>query len=384
MAQFDSSFSLLGESTSSPSNDSSSENLLVQSIVKQVMAEISSKSGSNFVPPASILTIESGSNTSAISRVTKPGTDPRSVTKKTVGSSPSVGKKKKKKKPKNVSETKSKKKKPKQKKITLIQQLLGELREFEGDRFEGDRASRPNITIPPEIHGKSMARSASAPSVGSEKFYDDVASRLQPLLKSICIQGEVPRPNVERAVASAIDEDFRAAFRPTEMRCLALVSHNEMKSTLKDFVVFHKHVLKKFRLTGTQSTMEMLSEVFADDPKVVFGPTCKSGPLGGDAELVALMTTGQLGGLLFFQDPMACHPHQCDIDCLVRQAQVHNTVIASTPATAMCLVHSFRMALTGQGRAELLPSFFFSLQAPSVEAYKAAQKSKVKSLSSAP
>lgn len=177
------------------------------------------------------------------------------------------------------------------------------------------------------------------------------------------------------------DTDFHAAFAPEHMRCLALVSHNEMKSTMKDFVECHKHVLKKFRLTGTQSTMTMLQEVFCNEPDIVFGPTCNSGPLGGDAELVALMATGQLGGILFFQDPMTAHPHQADIECLNRQAQVHNTVIATTPTTAMTVMQVFRMALQGEGKPELLPSFFFSLQGPSVAAYKKAQMMKVDSLS---
>jgi len=54
------------------------------------------------------------------------------------------------------------------------------------------------------------------------------------------------------------DNDFQAAFGPNDMRCLALVSHNEMKSTMKDFVIHYKNILKKFWLTGTQSTMKML------------------------------------------------------------------------------------------------------------------------------
>jgi hypothetical protein len=93
--------------------------------------------------------------------------------------------------------------------------------------------------------------------------------------------------------------------------------------------------------------------------------------------IVALMASGQLGGLLFFQDPMTAHPHQADIDCLTRQAVVHNTIIATTPTTAMSIMQVFRMALIGEGMAELLPSFFVSLQSPSVAAYKTKQIAKV-------
>jgi hypothetical protein len=77
---------------------------------------------------------------------------------------------------------------------------------------------------------------------------------------------------------------------------------------------------------------------------------------------------------------MTAHPHQADIDCLTRQALVHNTIIATTPATAMAIMQMFRMALSGEGMPELLPSFFFSLQSPSVAAYKTAQMVQVESL----
>lgn len=178
-----------------------------------------------------------------------------------------------------------------------------------------------------------------------------------------------------------MDPDFQSAFSASDMRCLALVSHNGMKKTMREFVVANKNLLKKFRLTGTNSTMTMLREVFKDEAPgtVVFGPTCESGPLGGDAELVGHMVDGKIGGIMFFQDPMDSHPHRVDIDCLCRQALVHNIMIADTPSSALMICHCLRQALMGEGRAELIPSFFFSLQSPTIEAYKTKQKAVIKS-----
>jgi len=214
---------------------------------------------------------------------------------------------------------------------------------------------------------------------GSREFNQEMVSKLHIHRKSLCIQDDEYTDNThsnnnngDEVVKSEVD-DFVAAFDPNDMRCLALVSHNEMKTTMKNFVIKYKNVLKKFKLTGTNSTMKMLGQVFEGDASVVFGPACSSGPLGGDAELVAMMAQGQLGGILFFQDPMTSHPHQCDIECLVRQALVHNTVIATTPITAMTIMEVFKLALMGNGRPELLPSFFFSLQSPTVESYKKGQ-----------
>jgi len=173
------------------------------------------------------------------------------------------------------------------------------------------------------------------------------------------------------------DPVFDSRFQPDQMRCLALVAHNHMKPAMKTFVMANKNLLCKFKLTGTNTTMTMLREVFGDDASVKFGPTCTSGPLGGDAELVAIMCTENLGGCIFFQDPMSAHPHAADIECLSRQANVHNVLMMPNPATAYACMESMRIALK-DGRAEIIPSFFKTLQSPSVAEYKVRQARVVK------
>ena len=80
--------------------------------------------------------------------------------------------------------------------------------------------------------------------------------------------------------------------------------------------------------------MTMLKSLFGDDPDVVYGRACTSGPLGGDAQLVAMAVTGEIGGCIFFIDPMDAHPHSADIETLVRQGNVHNLVMLNNPSTA--------------------------------------------------
>jgi len=234
------------------------------------------------------------------------------------------------------------------------------------------------------------------------KILQEIAKQLYPVRDILCLQnanfdfdvdvnrGALATLNFDKLFDDAeekkksqinpMDEDFEAAFPPSDMRCLALVSHNGMKKTMREFVLANKNLLKKFRLTGTNSTMTMLKEVFKDEPtgSVMYGPACASGPLGGDAELVALMVAGRIGGIIFFQDPMNAHPHRADIDCLVRQALVHNTMLAENPTSAYMLAQCLRNALVNS-KAELIPSFFFSLQSPTVEAYKNVQSSVVNS-----
>lgn len=135
----------------------------------------------------------------------------------------------------------------------------------------------------------------------------------------------------------------------------------------------HQDLLKKFRLTGTATTMKFLKEeVFLGDKSVQYGPTFCSGPLGGDAEISALMCRNDLGGLLFFVDPLSSHPHQADIDSLIRMANVKNVLMANNPVTAHAVVFSLKEALI-QGRKDKISSFFHTMESPSVEQYQKGQ-----------
>lgn len=348
----------------SSSNSHTDNNFLIETIVKNVMAEMKFKDAvKEETEESTILTIE-------IDDLTIPSSPDNSQPKK---ASKSRNKKSSKDKKKNKNKKKNKKNQRKyESAFEAIEKLLMEL-EYIQNKIPSTKTSR-EVGVPPP----------TPLAVGSVEFYRDVSNKLGQKKNTLCMHDGFDNMSdmsnmADSDIESDDDHDFDAAFSPIDMRCLALVSHNEMKATMKDFVIQHKQVLKKFRLTGTNSTMKMLAEVFADEEGVVFGPSCSSGPLGGDAELVALMTSGKLGGILFFQDPMTSHPHQCDIECLVRQAIVHNTVMANTPASALALMEVFKIALLGVGKAELIPSFFFDLQSPTVQAYKNAQSKVINS-----
>lgn len=153
----------------------------------------------------------------------------------------------------------------------------------------------------------------------------------------------------------------------------ALVAHDHMQPAMKEFVLSHKEILRKFRLTGTNTTMTMLKEVFGGDPTVKYGPAFQSGPLGGDAELCALMCLEDLGGCFFFMDPLSAHPHQADIDCRsFRLVNVHNILTCINPCTARAMCFVLKCSLE-QGRKDKIPSFFCTLKSPGVAVYKTKQ-----------
>ena len=185
------------------------------------------------------------------------------------------------------------------------------------------------------------------------------------------------RLSLAEAVGSQTDKvtaPFQSNFAPTEMRQLALVAHNHMKPAMKQFIETYSEILKKFRITGTQTTMKMCKSMWGeDDPTINYGLTCTSGPLGGDAQIAALMCMEDLGGIIFFIDPLSAHPHQADIDSLLRLSNCGNIIVCTNPASASSMMHTLRAALTKGDNVSargMIPSFFETLESPAVEEYK--------------
>lgn len=59
-----------------------------------------------------------------------------------------------------------------------------------------------------------------------------------------------------------------------------------------------------------------------------------SGPLGGDAQIAAMAAEKQLTMVIFFRDPLDKHPHEPDVQMLMRICDVHNIPLATNPAAA--------------------------------------------------
>jgi methylglyoxal synthase len=59
-----------------------------------------------------------------------------------------------------------------------------------------------------------------------------------------------------------------------------------------------------------------------------------SGPLGGDAQIGAMVAQKELDMVIFFRDPLGKHPHEPDVQMLMRICDVHNVPLATNLAAA--------------------------------------------------
>lgn len=123
---------------------------------------------------------------------------------------------------------------------------------------------------------------------------------------------------------------------------IALVAHDARKQELVSWVRFNAGSLKDCRLfcTGTTGRLveEALAEVLGNDMPVI--DKLLSGPLGGDAQIGALIAEGKVDMLVFFCDNLIMQGHQNDVMSLVRLASLYNIPFATNRSTADFIISS--------------------------------------------
>jgi len=119
--------------------------------------------------------------------------------------------------------------------------------------------------------------------------------------------------------------------KPT--RTIALIAHDGKKADLVAFAIQNRERLRRFLLVATGTTGKLLEEKAGLEVHRYL-----SGPLGGDAQIAARVVTGEIFAVFFFVDPLDKHPHDPDIQTLMRACNVHNVPLATNVATAALLI----------------------------------------------
>lgn len=126
-------------------------------------------------------------------------------------------------------------------------------------------------------------------------------------------------------------------------KTIALVAHDNMKPDLVEWADWNKELLLKHSLVCTGTTGKMVVATLekqegrqtAADVRLL-----KSGPLGGDQQLGAMIAEGKIDALIFFWDPMEAQPHDVDVKALLRLATLYNVPTAVNRSSADFIISS--------------------------------------------
>ena len=126
---------------------------------------------------------------------------------------------------------------------------------------------------------------------------------------------------------------------------IALVAHDNRKKDLIEWVDWNWNVLIRHDLvcTGTTGALvhtALLEKTAGDDREMISVEKLKSGPLGGDQQLGALIAEGRIDIMIFLWDPMEPQPHDVDVKALLRICVLYNIPTACNRATADFLISS--------------------------------------------
>ncbi len=113
---------------------------------------------------------------------------------------------------------------------------------------------------------------------------------------------------------------------------IAIIAHDGKKPEMVAFLLRYKDFLNDAELVATGTTGGHVQNTGLKVQKLL------SGPLGGDAQIAALAAEKALDMVIFFRDPLDKHPHEPDVQMLMRLCDVHDIPLATNPATARLLI----------------------------------------------
>jgi methylglyoxal synthase len=117
------------------------------------------------------------------------------------------------------------------------------------------------------------------------------------------------------------------------MKTIAMIAHDGKKADMVAFATFNREKLAGYHIIATGTTGKLLHEKVGLEVEALL-----SGPMGGDAQIAARVAQGTVAGVVFFVDPLNAHPHDPDIQGLLRVCNVHNVPLATNVATADLII----------------------------------------------
>jgi methylglyoxal synthase len=121
---------------------------------------------------------------------------------------------------------------------------------------------------------------------------------------------------------------------------IAVIAHDGKKADMVAFIMKRLDFFREVDVVATGTTGKHIEHAGLD-------VNClKSGPLGGDAQIASLISDGEIDAVVFFIDPLGLHPHQVDVNMLLRICNVYNIPLATNYSTASLLITGLKKIKT--------------------------------------
>ena len=118
---------------------------------------------------------------------------------------------------------------------------------------------------------------------------------------------------------------------------IALIAHDKKKNDMIKLAIKHKDVLALHELyaTGTTGTL-IMGETGLSIHRM------KSGPLGGDQQIGAMLANGELNLIIFLRAPLTAQPHEPDVSALLRLCDVQDIPLATNISSAEIMLEALK------------------------------------------
>ena len=118
---------------------------------------------------------------------------------------------------------------------------------------------------------------------------------------------------------------------------IALIAHDKKKNEIIELAKKYQEVLAKYTLyaTGTTGTLIM-------GETGLFINRVKSGPLGGDQQIGAMLANNELDLVIFLRDPLTAQPHEPDVSALLRLCDVQKIPLATNVSSATIILECLK------------------------------------------
>lgn len=121
---------------------------------------------------------------------------------------------------------------------------------------------------------------------------------------------------------------------------IALVAHDHRKADMVEWAIYNSDFLAEHHLVCTGTTGSLIQEAFQNKGINAEITRMNSGPMGGDAEIAAMVVRKEIDLAIFLIDDLNAQPHEADIMMLLRQCRVHNVPIACNRYSADLMLTS--------------------------------------------